>query len=91
MDKHELESYIEAGKIAKQIKDYARDIIKPGMKLLDIARMVDDKIIELGGELGFPVNLSIDEIAAHYTPEPGADGIVEGLLKFDVGVTVALE
>ena len=53
MDKHELESYIEAGKIAKQIKDYARDIIKPGMKLLDIARMVDDKIIELGGELGF--------------------------------------
>ena len=88
MDGQELESYIEAGKIAKQIKDYARDIIKPGMKLLDIARMVDDKIIELGGELGFPVNLSIDEIAAHYTPEPGDDRIVEGLLKFDVGVTI---
>ncbi|MCH7850693.1 MAG: type II methionyl aminopeptidase [Nanoarchaeota archaeon] len=88
MDGEEIESYKKAGEIAIQVKAYAREIIKPGMKLIDIARLIDDKIIELGGELGFPVNLCIDEIAAHYTPVTGDEYVVSGLLTFDVGVTI---
>jgi methionyl aminopeptidase len=88
MDKEIVESYLKAGRIAAQIKTYAREMIKPGMKLIDIARKIDDKIIELGGEFGFPVNLSIDEVAAHFTPAEGCELVAEGLLKFDVGVTI---
>ncbi len=88
MDKEIIDSYLKAGKIAGQVKTYAREMIKPGMKLIDIARSIDDKIIELGGELGFPVNLSVNEIAAHYTPSPGDEQIAEGLLKLDVGVSI---
>jgi len=88
MEQEEFENYIQAGEIAKEVKKYAREIIKPGEKLIDIARKIDDKIIELGGELGFPVNLCIDEHAAHYTPTTGDEGVVKGLLTFDVGVTI---
>ncbi|MBT3642800.1 type II methionyl aminopeptidase [archaeon] len=88
MDSKELNSYIKAGEIAQAVKRYAREIIKPGVPLIEIARKVDDKIIELGGELGFPVNLSIDEVAAHFTPDSTSKEVATGLLKFDVGITV---
>ncbi len=88
MEKSIVESYLKAGQIAAAIKTYAREMIKPGMKLIDIARKIDDKIIELGGELGFPVNLSLNEIAAHYTPSPGDEQVAEGLLKLDTGVSI---
>ena len=88
MEIEQLESYLKAGKIAAQIKAYARTIIKPGVPLIEIAKKIDDKIIELGGELGFPVNLSIDELAAHFTPDSTCTEIAKGLLKFDVGITI---
>jgi methionyl aminopeptidase len=88
MDKNELNSYIKAGEIAQAVKRYAREIIKQDVPLIDIARKIDDKIIELGGELGFPVNLSIDEVAAHFTPDSTSKEVATGLLKFDVGITV---
>jgi len=88
MDKEIVESYLKAGRIAVAVKKYAREIIKPGVKLYEIACKIDEKIIELGGELGFPVNLSVNEIAAHYTPRPGDEDVARSLLKFDVGITV---
>ncbi|MCK5449724.1 type II methionyl aminopeptidase [Candidatus Pacearchaeota archaeon] len=88
MEKQELESYIKAGKIAKEVKDFARGIIKPRMKLIDIAEAIDVKIDELGGEPAFPVNLSLNEIAAHYTPTKDDETIAEGILKIDIGVCV---
>ncbi|MFH1238348.1 MAG: type II methionyl aminopeptidase [archaeon] len=88
MKKSELESYIEAGKIAKEVKEFARDIVKPRMKLIDIAEAIDAKIDELGGESAFPVNLSLNEIAAHYTPTKDDETVAEGILKIDIGVCV---
>ena len=41
---------IQAGEIAKQVKAYAREIIKKDMPLLEIADKIDAKIEELGGE-----------------------------------------
>ena len=88
MEKLEIESYIKAGKIAKEIKKFTREITKPGVKLIDIAEAIDAKIFELGAEPAFPVNLSLNEIAAHYTPTPGDETIAEGILKIDIGVVV---
>ena len=88
MEKQELESYIKAGEIAKQVVDFAKELIKPEMKLIDIAKAIDAKIAELGAEIAFPVNLSLNEIAAHYTPEPEDETIAQELLTVDIGVAV---
>ncbi|MEM0465546.1 MAG: type II methionyl aminopeptidase [Candidatus Pacearchaeota archaeon] len=85
---NEIESYIKAGKIAKEVRDYSKLIIKKDMLLLDIARKIEAKILELGGEPAFPVNLSIDDIAAHYHPTIEDKTKASGLLKIDLGVHI---
>lgn len=83
-----IENYKKAGQIARQVKEYAKSIIKKNEKLVDIAEKIESKILEIGGELAFPVNLSIDDVAAHYTPTLHDDKIAEGLLKVDIGIHV---
>ncbi len=84
----EEEKIIQAGKIASQVKDYAKKIVKPGMPLIEIAEKIEEKIIELGGKPAFPVNTSIDHIAAHYTPSHDDTNLARGLLKVDLGVHI---
>ncbi len=88
MNAKEIEKIKKAGEIHTKVKEFARELIKPGMKLLDIANKIDDKIEELGGKPAFPVNLSINEIAAHATPTFNDESVAEGLLKVDIGVHV---
>jgi methionyl aminopeptidase len=88
MEEKQFEKYVESGKIAKQVVDYAKSFIKKDMLLIDIANKIDEKIFELGGEPAFPVNLSLNEIAAHYTPSMNDETKAEGLLKVDIGVDV---
>jgi methionyl aminopeptidase len=85
MDKEKI---LLAGQISKQAKEYAREITKKGVPLLEIAERIEGKIFELGGKLAFPINLSIDEIAAHYTPSHDDENLAHGLLKIDLGVHV---
>ncbi len=81
-------SIISAGKIAIQVREYAKSIIKKNMSLLEIAEKIENKIIELGGKPAFPTNLSINEIAAHYTPLLDDNKLAQGLLKIDLGVQI---
>ncbi|CAD5243880.1 type II methionyl aminopeptidase [Thermococcus camini] len=86
----EREALIKAGEIARQVKKEVVELIKPGAKLYDIAEFVERRIVELGGKPAFPCNLSINEIAAHYTPYRGDETVLrEGdYLKLDLGVHV---
>lgn len=88
MEKNEIEAYIEAGKIAKQTVDFAKSFIKPGMVLIEIAEKIEGKIEELGGNMAFPTNLSLNEAAAHYTPSSKDTTKAQGLLKIDLGVEI---
>jgi methionyl aminopeptidase len=83
-----IENYKKAGAIASKVKIFARELIKPNMPLVKIAEAIESKIIELGGEIAFPVNLSINEIAAHYTPTLGDETLASGLIKIDLGVHI---
>ena len=82
------EKIIRAGKIASEVKQYARSIIKKDMPLLEIAEKIEDRIRELGGKPAFPTCLSIDEIAAHDTPLFNDMKKAQGLLKVDFGVHI---
>lgn len=82
------EKIIKAGDIARQVREYIKPLIKKDMLLLDIAEKIEDKIVELGGLPSFPTNLSINEVAAHYTPTPNDESKAHGLLKVDYGAHV---
>lgn len=88
MERKEIEKLIEAGKIAKQVVEYAKSFIKKDMPLLEIASKIDEKIISLKAKPAFPVNLSINEIAAHATPSYNDETKASGLLKVDIGIHI---
>jgi len=58
------------------------------MPLIEIAEKIEERIVKLGGKVAFPVNLGINEYAAHYTPNHEDKTIAYGLLKVDFGVQV---
>lgn len=88
LSREEIEKLKKAGEIAKKAKQFARELIKPQMPLLEIAEKIEAKIFELGGKPAFPVNLSINEIAAHATPSYNDEQKAYGLLKVDLGVHI---
>lgn len=88
MNQQELARYEKAGAIARDTIVYAREIIQKGAPILELAAKIEAKIIELGGQPAFPINMSIDEIAAHATPSYDSSEKARGLLKVDIGVHV---
>ena len=82
------EKILKAGRIASEVRKYARTIIKKDVLLLEIAEKIEAKIKDFGGKPAFPVNLSIDNISAHYTPSHDDKTLTRGLLKIDFGVHI---
>ncbi len=88
MNTEEIKKTKQAGQIAKQVRNYIIPLIKKDMLLLEIAEKIEQKISDLGGKPAFPTNLSINEIAAHYTPEHNDETKANGILKVDFGVHI---
>lgn len=99
-----LQDYREAAEIHRQVRQYAqKELIKPGASLLSIADGIDDGIralsghqgLEIGDGLkaspGFPTGLCLNNIAAHWTPNPGGKDVIlqkSDVLKVDFGVQI---
>ena len=90
MNNETLNKYKKAGDISKQIKKEVLEKIKPGMKILELAGLIERRIVELGGKPAFPVNIGVNDITAHYTPKFNDETVIkEGdLVKIDQGVHV---
>jgi len=88
MEEKEIQNYKKAGKIASEVVRYSKQIIKKDVLLKEIAAKIESQIVELGGKPAFPVNLCINDIAAHYTPSYNDETLASGLLKVDIGVSV---
>jgi len=88
MDKNELQDYNKAGEVAQKVTAYAKQLIKPDMFLVEIAQKIQAEIEKQGAISAFPVNLSIDDIAAHYHPTIDDKTKATGLLKVDLGIHV---
>ncbi|MDQ2071307.1 type II methionyl aminopeptidase [Haloarcula sp. NS06] len=88
-DSEQYEKCREAGEILAQVRDEAAERVEVGVSHLEVAQWAEDKIRELGGEPAFPVNISIDEEAAHATPERDDDATFgEEMVNLDIGVHV---
>lgn len=90
MERETLNKYKKAQSIADSVILSIRPTIKEGVKLIDIGDTVENKIRNLGGGIAFPVNLSINDNAAHYAPDINDDTILKenDMIKIDVGVHV---
>ncbi|MGI0006493.1 MAG: type II methionyl aminopeptidase [Nitrosotalea sp.] len=86
----QLQDYINAGKIASEVRENARRKNHVGSTLEEICNCVEKEIANKGAKCAFPVNVSLNEIAAHYTAEPNDKIIVKDtdLLKIDLGVQI---
>ncbi|MBW6451271.1 MAG: type II methionyl aminopeptidase [DPANN group archaeon] len=84
------DKYILAGKIAAYARDKGKTLIVPGALAFDIVEAVEAMIIDKGGLFACPTTLSINNIAAHYTPEYGDKTIIgeNDVVKLDMGVHV---
>jgi methionyl aminopeptidase len=79
----------EAGEILAQVRDEAAERVEVGASHLELAEWAEDRIRELGGEPAFPVNISIDEEAAHATPSvDDQETFGEEMINLDLGVHV---
>lgn len=90
MDSKILEKYKKAGKIGSQVREGVIKKIKPGMRILELAEFIEKRIIELGGKTAFPVNIGINDVTAHYTPQSNDSTVIKpgDLVKIDQGIHV---
>lgn len=82
--------FILAGKISAKVREESRKRIKAGMKYAELADKVEERISLLGGKTAFPVNISVNEYAAHDTARPNDEReLKEGdVVKIDIGAQV---
>ncbi len=85
-----VEDYIKAGKIASEVREAVRVKDWIGKTVYEICEEVENEIKKKGAQCAFPVNTSINEIAAHYTAEPNDPITItdSDLVKIDLGVQI---
>jgi methionyl aminopeptidase len=90
MNEESIRKQKEAFEKMKVVLEYAKTLVKPNAKILDIAEAIEKKIFEVGAKPAFPVNIGINEIAAHYTPSIDDQTVLkEGdMVKIDIGLHV---
>jgi len=78
------------------VRQWAKSWIKPGMKMIDIADTIETSLrntIAADGTkrgIAFPTGLSLNNVAAHYTPNAGDTRVLKetDVLKVDIGLHV---
>ena len=89
MDEKIKQNYIKAGRISAEVLEYGKSLIKKGNSLLDATEKIEKKIFELGAKPAFPVQISCNEIAAHFCAEEDDNTIFdEQVVSLDLGVHV---
>ena len=85
-----LEFYLKAGEIAIAVKKLLRSKVKVGASVLEICEAGEAKIKTLGGNWAFPLNISINNVAAHYSAQPEDDLVIQkgDIVKVDCGVHI---
>ena len=86
----EMNDYIKAGKIAGEVRENVRKKNWVGSTVFEICEEVENEIKKRGAKCAFPVNTSINEVAAHYTAEPNDELTISDtdLVKIDLGAQI---
>lgn len=89
-----IKSLEYAGSIHKEVRRHLQPYLKPGIKLVDIAKIVEVKTMQISnrdksvyGGIGFPTLLSLNNCAAHFHPNSKDKTVLKesDVLKIDFG------
>ncbi len=89
MDAEIQKDYLLAGKLVAEGLELGRKIIQPGINIRETLERIEEHL-QSQAEIAFPAQISINEIAAHWCPEPNDETVYkEGdLVKLDIGCHV---
>ena len=90
MDDSIFDNYRQAGEIAARILREGAAGIRAGASYLEVVESIESRVTGAGAGLAFPLNLSLNEDAAHDTASTGDDRIFSqgDVVKLDLGVHV---
>jgi len=86
----ELEIYRKVGRLLAEVRENVRPMVREGVRIVEIAESVEKMIVERGAKPAFPCNVSINEIAAHYSPTAGDQTVLKAgdVVKVDMGAHI---
>lgn len=89
-DENVLKKYRQAGKIAREVREEVTGIVHEGMPIIELCEKTELLVKKKGGKPAFPCNVSVNEVAAHYTSPPNDKHVIaeKALVKIDIGVHV---
>ncbi|MBM3308693.1 MAG: type II methionyl aminopeptidase [Candidatus Altiarchaeales archaeon] len=90
MEESELEKYRAAGKIACEVREWSRSLVKPNARMLDVAESIESKILEKKAGLAFPATVCVNDVTAHYTPKYNDEAVLRNgdVVSIDLGVHI---
>ena len=90
MDEHALDCVRKAGRIAGEARELGISLVALNVPLVKVAEETEAYIYEKGAKLAFPTNISINDIAAHFSPNLHDDIRFSNgdVVKVDVGAHV---
>lgn len=79
-----------SGKILRETREEIKEFVRENMPIIEICERAENLIRKKGGKPAFPCNVSINEIAAHYTSPPDDTKRVpeKAIVKVDIGAHV---
>lgn len=89
-DDEAIEKFRLSGKILRETREIMRNFVREGMPLIEVCEKAEKTLIEKGAKPAFPCNISINEIAAHYTSPPNDIQRIpkNSIVKIDIGAHV---
>jgi methionyl aminopeptidase len=89
-DNEALEKFRLSGCILRESREEMKKLVHEGMPAIEICEKAESLIREKGGKPAFPCNVSINEVAAHYTSPPNDKLTIpeKAVVKVDMGVHV---
>jgi len=86
-EEEKMEKYREAGIVAHEALVKAVSMVELGVKLVDICEAAENYILQQGLGISFPLNISLDNHAAHYTSPPDDENVIgeKSIVKLDLG------
>ena len=89
-DEEALEKFRLSGKILRETREEMKLFVRENMLIVQVCEKAENLIREKGGKPAFPCNVSINEVAAHYTSPPNDERRIpeKAIVKVDIGVHV---
>lgn len=89
-DEEALQKFRLSGKILRETREEMRGFVHENMSIIEVCEKAEGLIRQKGGKPAFPVNVSINEVAAHYTAPPDDKSMIppNSVVKVDIGVHV---